>query len=257
MKKRSADLLVAILMALGIAQSAQAQVTLNNVQSFRTPKRFALELRFGPYTPDIDAEFGGAAAPYTKYYGADGDLMSQLEFDWQFMTGYGSAAVGIQAGFFRQTTKAPIDGPAIDLSARSGDDTQLSLFPTAVLLVYRADQAWQRWRIPLVPYAKVGLNYTIWRITDGNDQVPSPENNRRLRSGQGSGGTLGWQAAAGLSLVLDFIDSGAARALDSETGVNHTHAFIEIAKYAVSGFGESGKLNVGDTTWLAGLMFEF
>jgi hypothetical protein len=135
---------------------------------------------------------------------------------------------------------------------RSGDKSRLALYPLALLAVYRADQTWRMARIPLVPYVKVGLNYTLWTVDDGNDKVATS-----APTGRGRGGTWGWQAAVGASLVLNFIDPGSARELDAETGINNTHLFFEMDKFEVSGLGQKNRLQVGDTTWLMGLGFEF
>ena len=75
--------------------------------------------------------------------------------------------------------------------------------------------------------------------------------------GRGRGGTLGWHAAAGLALVLDFLDPEAARDFDDEMGVNHTALVFEYTHADISGLGRSDRLHVGDTTWSLGLMFEF
>jgi hypothetical protein len=104
----------------------------------------------------------------------------------------------------------------------------------------------------VVPYGKVGLSYTLWQITDANGDVARSDDGHK-----GRGGTPGWQAAGGVALLLDFIDPGSARALDSDTGVNHTYLFAEIGRYEASGLGRKNALHVGDTTWVAGLMFEF
>src|SRR5262249_23361571 len=32
--------------------------------SYRSPQQWAIELRFGPYRPDVDSEFGGRRKPY-------------------------------------------------------------------------------------------------------------------------------------------------------------------------------------------------
>ncbi len=244
-------------LAAATPRQARAQVIRRQENAFASPKRFALELRFGPYGPDVDAEFGGSKTPYRQYFGKKRPLMTQLELDYQIFNGFGSVGIGASVGYFRQKAKAPFEvaGQAPDFDIRSGDETQLSLYPTALVLVYRADQLWRMLGIPLVPYGKLGLNYTFWTIYDGNDQVARGESTGR--SGRGRGGTRGWQGALGLSLVLDFIDRGSARELDSETGVNHTHVFFEWAKYSVSGLGQSNRLNVGDSTWVMGLMFEF
>jgi hypothetical protein len=71
-----------------------------------------------------------------------------------------------------------------------------------------------------------------------------------------SGRTLGWHAAAGLALALDFIEPDGARAMDEETGVNHTSLFFELTRVSLDGFGASDQMRLGDTTWLGGLMIE-
>jgi hypothetical protein len=228
-------------------------------QSHRTPKSFAFELRFGAYRPDIDSEFSAAGIhPYRDVYGGKRHLMSQFEFDWQFLQAFGSLSLAGVVGYYSQTAKAfeanPDNTPKLDSTGapiRSGDETNLRLIPTAALLVYRFDVLALRYGIPLVPYAKMGLNYTFWRITDGNGSIPY------YKGGHGSGETLGWQAAAGISLMLDFIDPTAARGLDVETGVNHTHLFFEWDKVEANGLGQSHKLHVGDSSWVVGLMCEF
>ena len=234
---------------------ASAQLVVQNASPrFASPQRFALELRLGPYSPEIDEEFGGAKTPHKDYFGDDTRLMFQVEFDWQLYRhpAVGSVGIGGSAGFFRETASSPFNASDEPSASRSGDKSRLSLFPLAALAVYRADQLWQLWSLPLVPYGKLGLNYTLWNIYDGNDLVAENPG-----GGRGRGGTLGWQAAVGLSLVLDIIDLGSARELDSETGINHTHVFVEYVKYEVSGLGQKNKLRVGDSTWLAGLLFEF
>jgi hypothetical protein len=122
----------------------------------------------------------------------------------------------------------------------------------AIQAVYRRDALSGALKLPLAPYGKLGINYTVWRITDGNGDVPHPAG-----GGKGLGGTPGWQAAAGMALLLDVLEPGAARALDADTGVNHTYIFAELARYGATGFGSKKVLRVGDTTWMFGLMFEF
>lgn len=246
--------LVAAGILLASAPAAAQLVVQNASPRFASPQRFALELRLGPYSPDIDEEFGGAKTPHEDYFGDDTRLMFQLEFDWQVYRhpAVGSVGIGAAAGFFREKADSPFNASDEPNAPRSGDRSRLSLFPLAALAVYRADQLWRLWTIPLVPYGKLGLNYTFWNIYDGNDLIAESPG-----GGRGRGGTLGWQAALGLSLVLDIIDLGSARELDSETGINHTHVFVELVKYEASGLGQKNKLRVGDTTWLAGLLFEF
>jgi hypothetical protein len=230
------------------ARSAEAQAVLHDEGRYRSSQHWALEVRLGPYSPDVDSEFKDAATPHETYFGSKRRVMAQLELDYQFFHLFGSAALGAQVGYFRESANSfNVAG-----NARTADKTALLLVPMALQLVYRMDEAAKRWNVPVVPYVKAGLSYTIWRISDSNGDVA------HSATGQsGRGGTPGWQAAVGVSLLLDFLDPSSARALDGETGVNHTYLFVEGARYDASGLGRKKVLKVGDTTWVAGLMFEF
>ena len=207
------------------------ELPLDQPESYRTPKEWAFEARFGPYRPNVDSEFSGTtgATPYKTMFGGKRHLMSQIEFDWQFFQAFGSLAAGAVIGYYNESAKAftanltggcVLDPKTTGACERSGDTTTLRLIPLAALLVYRWDVAAVQWKIPLVPYGKLGLNYTLWQVNDGNGNVPS------YRGGHGSGGTLGWQAAAGVALQLDFLDPDSTRSLDMETGINHSYVFF-------------------------------
>ena len=259
MKRAPVAALLASLV-LAVAAPAAGQTVVSNETDpdrFRSPQRFALEFRFGPYSPNIDDEFADPTTrPHAEFFKDKTRIMSQVELDFQLFRRFGTAAVGLSLGYFRENEKAVAElmagrKPNYSDESRTADNSRLSLYPIALLAVYRADQLFRRYGIPVIPYGKLGFNYTIWSVYDADGEVVEA-NGTRAR-----GGTRGWQAAVGVSLVLDFIDPGAARALDSETGVNHTHAFFELARFEVDGLGQDDKLNVGDSTWLAGLMFEF
>jgi hypothetical protein len=220
-----------------------------------TERNFALELRFGLYTPNVDSEFGSSGQqPNALIFGNTRRPMWQVEFDWQILQKLGTLALGASVGYWKENGQACLasDLQATGQCTQTGDSTSLRLIPFALLLVYRMDEAATRWGIPLVPYAKLGLNYTIWTVNDGDGNVPEYP-----RGGRGQGGTAGWQAAVGLSLQLDFIDPAAAHEFDADAGVNHTYAFFELDHINGSGLYRSDVLRVGDSTWFAGLMFEF
>jgi len=237
-----------------------------------SPREYAIEARFGLYTPNIDSEFS-KTTPQADVFGTKRRPMWQLEFDWEFLQKFGTLSLGGVIGYYKENAQAcqrtglkpdgtcpVVKDPATDekdpASGRSGDNTGLRLIPLAVLLVYRMDEAANHWHIPLVPYAKIGLNYTLWTITNGNGDVAWFDDGKGHVS-KGQGGTMGWQAAVGLSLSLDFIDPGAARGFDADAGVNHTYAFFELDHIDGSGLYRKDVLRVGDNTWFAGLMFEF
>ena len=230
-----------------VAPAARAQVIQGDKDRYQSPQHFAIEFRLGPYTPDIDGEFNGRITPYRTFFGSSNRLMTQVEFDYQFLRHVGSAGIGVSAGYFSASgnNRSASGEPTADTSS-------LKIIPFSLSGVYRFDLPYERWKFPLVPYGKVGLDYAIWSINNGNGDVPQDP-----AGGRGSGGTWGWHTAVGLSLVLDVFDPVSAHQFDVEMGVNHTHLFVELGHWDISGLGAANKLHVGDTTWLSGLMFEF
>jgi hypothetical protein len=250
-RRRSRAALPVIAVAVAVAPAAaRAQATGDSILStpvddpapHASPRTWNLELRFAPYRPDVDREFadrGSAARPFQETFSSSRRLMTQVELDRQLLHRAGTWALGLSAGYYRVSAAAL----AADLTSRSGDETALRLIPLSAAVVYRADQLRERFGSPLVPYAKLGLDCTLWRATDTSQAATS-------------GRTFGWHAAAGVSLDLSIFDPDAGRAMDRETGVNQTAVFFEVARYRLDGFGSDTALRVGDTTWFAGLMFE-
>ena len=66
----------------------------------RPPQRFAFELRFGPYLPDVDSEFDGTRHPYQDYFGVGSHLLTQIEFDSRSSTASARSRVGAGLGYF-------------------------------------------------------------------------------------------------------------------------------------------------------------
>lgn len=227
---------------------ARAQVITSERGRHASPQHFALEFRFSPYKPDIDSEFEGTNRhPYQDFFGSGRHLLSQLEFDYQIIRHVGSLGVGASVGYFKTSGKNLI----AETDMASADESSLRLIPFSISAVYRFDLPYERLNIPLVPYGKLGFDYVLWTVNNGNEEVPS------AGGGRGQGGTLGWHAAVGLSLALDFFDQHAAAQFDEDLGVNHTHLFFEFGHMAVNGLGQKNRLHVGDDTWTAGMMFEF
>ena len=50
---------------------------------------------------------------------------------------------------------------------RSGDTTALNIVPLSIMAVYRFDYLALRYKIPFVPYFKIGLAYYVWWIENG------------------------------------------------------------------------------------------
>ncbi|HEX4404521.1 MAG TPA: fibronectin type III domain-containing protein [Polyangia bacterium] len=253
-KRRAARLLVVLVvfLGLGVSGAARAQTygadgdsilgTPIDAAQAESPRAWNFELRFGPYRPDVDSEFsdrGSAARPYAQTFGSSRHLMVGLEIDRQVLHRGGTWAVGLGIGHY-EVSAAAFEA---NLTTRSGDETSLRLIPVWASLVYRADILRERYRSPLVPYAKVGLDCSFWKTSDTSEASTE-------------GKTFGWHAAAGVSLDLSILDREDAQSMDRESGVNQTALFFEYTHDSLDGFGSGSVLHVGDTTWIAGLMVE-
>lgn len=250
-------------LVVGGARAASAQVVFDEDAASagvgEEPPRseWGFELKFGPYTPDIDNEFDCAldtpgCPPYKTTFGDDWSLMTQIEVDRYFVYPLGQLGVAASIGYMSNSAaafKQRADGSP-DYGERStADDTGFRLVPLSVSAVYRFTRIADDTVVPLVPYLKLGASYYIWWITKGDGDITENPTN-----GDAYGGTLGWQASLGLAVRAEQLDPGSARNLESELGVEHAGFFFELT-YA--DLDRADRLHVGDFTWFAGINFEF
>ncbi len=221
-------------------------------------------------------------------------LLTQVEFDYQFFHRFGSLGVGLSGGYLRLTAPQPIlfgsePGPlyACDVSGDPGAPRQftlkgvvkeagacfsndrniLNLVPLELLAVYRFDYPDKRWRVPIVPYVKFGFAYYIWwmgttgefvthrdvvSINGGYHDIP-----KDLPHDKAAGASTGLVVHPGIAIDLGAIDRSAAKIMDEEIGVNRVSLFVELNYAWVNGFGAANKLDLSDTTFNAGMAFEF
>jgi hypothetical protein len=205
-----------------------------------TPQNFAVEIKFGPYLPDVDSEFSGSASPYADTFGDDYLLLSLFQFDWEFLRIWGGTlAVGVSSGFMQAI------GPSLTADGReSGEQTVLNVVPIYYSAAYRFDLFAEKWGVPLIPYLKAGFNTYFWWVLNGGGTAQW-------------GWTPGWHFTPGLMLQLDFMEPGAARSFDSSVGVNHSYLMIELLWAGTDGFGRGKSMVLSDLTFTAGLAFEF
>jgi hypothetical protein len=256
----------------------------NAPHNYESPQRFNLEIKFGPYSPNIDASPGLTGTPFADLFPPDkgktrppGRLLTSVEFDYEFLhRRWGTLAVGHTAGYYRRTTAslqyATVNGndmvsctfgsTTAPCMLSTGDTTALNILPLSIEAVYRFDYFAQRYHIPFVPYFKIGLAYYIWWIENGGGAFSIAHfdytgSDGKTHSDSGFGGTLGWVMHPGGAFLLDVIDLAAARVMDAELGINHTYLFCEFSYAAINGFGAAGKMNLSDTTLNAGLAFQF
>lgn len=266
---RLAAAAAALIAVVGIGGRAHAQTWLDEDEMQNEPTgpkapNWAFEIKLGPYFPHIDDEAGLKGSPYATTFGSGSSLMAQIELDHYFFHPLGELGIGISAGYMSNSAQAfiqasddagnPLPMPKCTDNTsmcRSADSTGFTMYPLALLAVYRFTMIADRSVIPVVPYAKLGLSYYIWRMTNFTGGTSSFNGN------DGAGGTLGWQGTIGLSIRAERLDPESARALSSDLGVDHIGFFAELTFADVSGLGMDKKLHVGDTTWAAGLNFEF
>ena len=218
---------------------------------FKSAQNFALELRFSPYTPQIDEEPGLTTKPYASTFGGS-RLMLSAEFDWQVLRipSLGTIGPGVGVGYTSMSANA------VTTSGRpSGDETSLSIYPFWGVAVLRADTFYRNLGFPLVPYVKAGLGYALWTASNTGGTSEAKDRTGALVSGKGS--SWGTQFALGVAFALDAIDRGASRNMDNATGINSTYVFIEAYWLSLNGLGSANSLRVGSNTWAMGLAFEF
>ncbi len=278
---------VLVLVALGASAHAQPywdepggpadQASASRSHELRS--EWAFDLKFGPYLPDIDAEFsltpmdGDPAClsegPYNCMFGGGG-LMTMMELDRFFLYPSGQLGIGVGLGWFKETANAYViadDGrPEIDddgkLVRSEGDETTFRILPVWVNAVYRFTNLDDEIGIPLVPYGKIGVSYYIWSIARPDGEISSVPDDpmctaEDCNQNKARGASLGWQGTLGIALRAERLDKKMAQSLRSELGIEHSGFFVEMTMAKVDGFGADDKLTLGDTTWFAGINFEF
>ncbi len=205
----------------------------------------AVELRFGPYDPQLDE--GTAEPTLSDFFGSDKRYQLGLELDWRFaeIRSIGSVAAGFGIGYTRRT------GP--DPAAEDGSqlqDRRMRLLPMHVALVFRLDSLMQQLEFPLVPYGKLGVGYVHWSIgrKGSSDELGAVE-----RVSRGSGDAVGLYSALGGMLLLDIFDESAARKLDEQVGIENSYWFLEWSK---SSLEDDNGFALGASSWVTGLALQ-
>jgi hypothetical protein len=233
-------------LALGLAVAALASPALPE-----SPRSGSFQFQLTSYRPNIDAEFGGAARPYEDTFGSGRTLTIQGLLSRSVYMGYGSVDVGFGAGYWMRRGY----GVVAATGEVSGDRTRLQIVPLSLSVTYRMDYFVDKRGIPLAPYVRLGYEHWLWSVTNGANQTA-----KSLDGKTGSGSAIGWSAALGLALLLDFVDPGLAREMDRDTGVNHTYVFFEATRLQVDDFGSKKSWDLSNDQTVAfsgGLLFVF
>jgi hypothetical protein len=196
-------------------------------RDYSSTERLTLELRIGPYQPDLEA--------FDQFFGDDDGLMLALELDViafrlkdiLYLSGGGIVGWANYKG-------VAVDDDGVDTS----EETELEIFPLSLLGVIRFDVLPRKLGVPIILTGKLGYTWMNWSTeTGGADSA--------------SGWSLGYQWAGQVALDLDSFDLAAARVMDEEWGINHSFLFLEIFGFEPQG----DSLDLGGTSWAAGLGF--
>jgi hypothetical protein len=210
-----------------------------------SPQKYAFELRFGPYRPNVDDSVSGS--PYEDIFGNKNRYLLGVEVDWQAIRIPYFGTFGPGAGFGYTSISA--DAPFTNSAGRSSEKTRLKIMPMYVVGVLRVDVLARETVVPLAAYAKGGLGYGLWWAM-GEDKI------ERSQGEVGKGASYGYNFALGGMLLLDALDRRGAVEMDSITGINNAYLFFEYYLSNLDGFG-GDRMNVGTDTWMLGLALEF
>lgn len=283
MKRALAKRLVGLLAGLAVASlvsAAAAQTTripksnwrqrdrsTKRVEEAHSPWTFAFEVRFGPYTPEVDEEFNGSAFPYAETF-AEGeeDDAGKREDDPQFYFGLevdwlplripyvGVAGPGFGWGYTSTSSPAAIDWPGTAQHGQPSDvDTSLTIMPMHLSAVLRIDEIARRTVVPVVPYAKFGIAMAHWDMSEDGDTGEAMINGE-LRTTRGV--SFGTHLALGGALGLSWLGGRSNASLEDTTGIKDVYLFGEWMYANIDGIGSTPQLHAGTSTWVLGLSFQ-
>lgn len=215
----------------------------------RSPQTVAFEARFGPYRPGVDQDLPGH--PYQDIFGSSRRWQGGIEIDWQAfrIPRTLSLGPGFGWGFTQSGAKAPLSEPLADGTTLSAEKTTLGIMPMHLVAALRFDWIADHTVFPFVPYAKAGMGYALWWSNIGDSAT-------RVNGKVGKGSSYGYVVAAGMMLRLDVLDQQTAASADASLGINHSGLFIEYFKSNLNGLGSDTTMEVGTSTWVAGLVLE-
>jgi hypothetical protein len=222
----------------------------------QSSQNFTLELRMGPYLPDVDAEFpsGDAGGPFTRYFGRKRRVAVGLELDWLPLTvrdvlRFGPAAGVMYTTFGGKPFFEDNDGEATSETA-TGQTTSLRTFPHWIGGVLRIDALARMTPIPLVFAGKAGLAHALWWTDDMPKDSPAADGTK------GRGRSYGSYFGVGTYLDFGFLDDMSRKRLDAFLGINRLYIFGELYWLQLDGFGANKVMNLSDQSWVLGLALD-
>jgi len=183
---------------------------------------WSFEMKAGNFEPDLPE--------WTRYHGRKDMPEYGAAVAYKFIR---QVEAGVELGYL--TAKGPALAPRHN-NLLTGSSTY-SLFPVNAFVIFRGVFNEKQW---LVPYAGGGYTKMFYR-----EQV---EGQSTIK-----GSADGYHSRAGVQLLLDVLDPGGSNNMYMEYAIFHTYLFVE-GKYTRAVVSST---NLGGTSYLAGLLFEF
>jgi hypothetical protein len=193
---------------------------------------WSVEVKGGIFYPAIDG--------WAAFYGERSTGQFEASLAYKVLR---QVEAGVAAGRIRDGGQgnAPLHSEATG-TATYGGHINYQLFPVNAFVVLRGVFTENQW---IVPY--VGGGWTRMYYKEEVNLQPTVR-----------GYTDGYHARGGLQFLLDALDEHAAANMLMDYGVYHTYFFVEAQRTRAMIETVSGEsINLGGTSWLGGLLFEF
>lgn len=216
-------------------------------------------LKIGPFEP----KFTTARDYYDSYFGSRGKepyfaIEGRFFF---FRNNIIQLTAQLQLGYWQtygksQRCKAGGEITSCDVAGASKTPgttaTSLNIMPGELGVEVRLNAFKDLWHVPLVPYIRGSVMYTMWWVYASGLAV-SPDAER----GKGIGGVWGLAGNVGILLNLDWIDRSTAREAMRSIGLKDTYIFFEYTGKLNNNFKKSGAMDFSGHYWTLGLSVDF
>ncbi len=219
------------------------------------------EIRLGPYQPRMgnlkEQEY------YGDFFKDRSPLLKALEFERYLYDFYGMVGVFARVGHWK------VSGHSIRCVDAAGDYVEcgdvdatgsesapdvsaMIIVPLSMGAIYRFTYLKTKLQIPLMFYAKAGLDYYLWWISANGETAQFPSD-KATGETEAKGATTGFHVAAGVALNLDWIEGGSS----GRKSFLDSYLFVEGKWTKANGFGNRAKPDMSASQVVFGLAFDF
>lgn len=244
--------LLCLLFVFAIGNSAFAEGSISEDGGVTSsPRNWTFSAEFGVYKlSNIDNEFNNGEDPFESVFGNKYKFHFQVALERLLWQGVGTVGVEAAFGYWR------IKGNGLYRDgSKSTDSTAFNMMPFKLSAVYRYTDPWDKWNIPLVPFAKFGFDYYVWWITKQGSGTSEFDDGNGSTS-KGYGGTFGLHVSYGLQICLDIIDKKLANEFEQDVGVNNTYLYFEGTYAWVNDFNSGSSFDLSSHYFMGGILFE-